>query len=335
MKRPHVRLAWREKLAIFLLIFLLNARVVFYIIVFGKLLCPKFDKAWGVSKGDHSDVSSETSNGQDVLETLAGQDLTYYFPASKRDSQILLMHYLNRMHFDAPVSPLELEIYHQMRNVIGIDPAFYEYIFTIDADTNITPDSLNRLVASAADDLSIISIRGETKLQNEDESWWTMIQVYEYQLSHHLSEAFESLFGSVTCLPSCFSLYRICTADKGRPIIISNLIIDEYAQPNIDTLPDQVHDESWKVLFSQQPRWINSMVHNLCELVLLPELFGFCCFFMLYIDLLGTLSSHSYQQESQSGDYYHDTIFTGSNPNLQALASQSVLAGVALQPLRT
>ena len=53
----------------------------------------------------------------------------------KRDSQILLMHYLNRVHFDLPMSPLELEIYHQMRNVIGIDPAFYEYIFTVDADT--------------------------------------------------------------------------------------------------------------------------------------------------------------------------------------------------------
>ena len=55
----------------------------------------------------------------------------------KRDSQILLMHYLNRVHFDNPMSPLELEIYHQMRNVIGIDPAFYEYIFTVDADTVI------------------------------------------------------------------------------------------------------------------------------------------------------------------------------------------------------
>jgi chitin synthase len=53
----------------------------------------------------------------------------------KRDSQILLLHYLNRVHFDEPMSPLELEVYHQMRNVIGIDPAFYEYIFTVDADT--------------------------------------------------------------------------------------------------------------------------------------------------------------------------------------------------------
>lgn len=53
----------------------------------------------------------------------------------KRDSQVLLLQYLNRVHFDAPMSPLELEIYHQMRNVIGIDPTFYEYIFQVDADT--------------------------------------------------------------------------------------------------------------------------------------------------------------------------------------------------------
>jgi hypothetical protein len=33
------------------------------------------------------------------------------------------------------MSPLKLEVYHQMRNVIGIDPAFYEYIFAVNADT--------------------------------------------------------------------------------------------------------------------------------------------------------------------------------------------------------
>lgn len=111
----------------------------------------------------------------------------------KRDSQILLMQYLNRVHFNAPMSPLELEIYHQMRNVIGIDPAFYEYIFTVDADTvrfvtshpqvvfntlsqSVTPHSLNRLVASSIADSNIIGICGETRLQNEEGSWWTMIQ---------------------------------------------------------------------------------------------------------------------------------------------------------------
>ncbi|KAF9241811.1 glycosyltransferase family 2 protein [Melanogaster broomeanus] len=254
----------------------------------------------------------------------------------KRDSQILLMQYLNRVHFNAPMAPLELEIYHQMRNVIGIDPAFYEYIFTVDADTVVTPPSLNRLVAASMDDSNIIGICGETKLQNEEGSWWTMIQarirthlfcaVYEYYISHHLAKSFESLFGSVSCLPGCFTLYRIRTADKGRPIFISNRVIDEYAESNVDTLhkknlfslgedrflttllmkhfptyktkfsPDAVARTmapvSWRVLFSQRRRWINSTVHNLCELAILPDLCGICCFsmrFFVYLDLISTL----------------------------------------------
>jgi hypothetical protein len=55
-----------------------------------------------------------------------------------------------------------------------------------------------------------------------------------YYISHHLSKAFESLFGSVTCLPGCFTLYRIRSADKGRPLVVSNLIIDEYAEIHVD-----------------------------------------------------------------------------------------------------
>jgi len=40
MKPPDIRLAWREKVAIFFLIFLLNVTVIFYIVEFGRLLCP-------------------------------------------------------------------------------------------------------------------------------------------------------------------------------------------------------------------------------------------------------------------------------------------------------
>jgi chitin synthase len=107
MKRPDVRLAWREKFTIFWLIFLANALIIFYIIGFGKLLCPQFDKAWLPKEvaqhtesndwwaavqgrvydltdfvhGDHSALLvGIPSNGPDTLEVLAGQDLTYYFP---------------------------------------------------------------------------------------------------------------------------------------------------------------------------------------------------------------------------------------------------------------
>lgn len=119
----------------------------------------------------------------------------------KRDSQIVLLSFLNRVHHRSPMSPLELEMFHQINNIIGVDPELYEYLLMVDADTSVKEDSLNRLVASCANDAKIAGICGETSLENEERSWWTMIQVYEYYISHHLAKSFESLFGSVTCLP--------------------------------------------------------------------------------------------------------------------------------------
>ncbi|KAK3353171.1 putative chitin synthase 6 [Lasiosphaeria hispida] len=244
----------------------------------------------------------------------------------KRDSQILLMSFLNRVHHRAPMSPLELEMFHQINNIIGVDPELYEYLLMVDADTNVREDSLNRLVAACANNAKIAGICGETSLQNEERSWWTMIQVYEYFISHHLSKAFESLFGSVTCLPGCFSMYRLRTADRGKPLIISDDVIREYSDCHVDTLhkknllslgedrflttlmtkyfpymsykfiPDAycqtAAPETWSVLLSQRRRWINSTIHNLVELMWLPEMCGFCCFsmrFVVFIDLAGTI----------------------------------------------
>lgn len=262
----------------------------------------------------------------------------------KRDSQVLLMHFLNRVHHRAPMSPMELEIFHQINNIIGVDPELYEYCFMVDADTSVKEDSLNRLVAACAADAKIAGICGETSLQNEERSWWTMIQVYEYYISHHLAKAFESLFGSVTCLPgwyvplsfyfeyvrakllSSFCMYRLRTADKGRPLIISDKVVQEYADIDVDTLhkknllslgedrflttlmtkhfptmrykfiPDAFAStaapETWSVLVSQRRRWINSTIHNLVELAALKDLCGFCCFsmrFVVLVDLLGTI----------------------------------------------
>ncbi|RYG28914.1 hypothetical protein EON81_27685, partial [bacterium] len=51
----------------------------------------------------------------------------------------------------------------------------------------------------------IMGLCGETKIANKRSSWVSMIQVFEYFISHHLSKSFESVFGGVTCLPGCFS----------------------------------------------------------------------------------------------------------------------------------
>ncbi|CEP18844.1 hypothetical protein [Parasitella parasitica] len=244
----------------------------------------------------------------------------------KRDSQMVLMRFLNKVHFDAPMTPLELEIHHQLKNVIGVNPGFYEFVLMVDADTEVLPDSLNRMVSCFVNDAKIVGLCGETMLSNEKDTWVTMIQVYEYYISHHLAKAFESLFGSVTCLPGCFCMYRIRSTTRNQPLLASNQVINDYAENHVDTLhkknllhlgedrylttlilkhfpnyktkftPDAAcmtnAPDQWPVLLSQRRRWINSTVHNLGELMFLPQLCGFCCFsmrFVVMLDLLSTL----------------------------------------------
>jgi chitin synthase len=121
-------------------------------------------------------------------------------------------------------------------------------------------------------------------------------------------------------------MYRLRTADKGKPLIISDAVIHDYSDCEVDTLhkknllslgedrylttlmmkhfpfmsykfvPDAYAQtaapETWSVLLSQRRRWINSTIHNLAELVWLKEMCGFCCFsmrFVVFIDLFGTV----------------------------------------------
>jgi hypothetical protein len=78
----------------------------------------------------------------------------------------------------------------------------------------VTEDALNRLVASAADDQSIIGICGETKLENPEGSWWTMIQVGLFGGSH--PEPHADLFlrrsTSTTSRTTCPRRSRVCLA---------------------------------------------------------------------------------------------------------------------------
>ena len=57
---------------------------------------------------------------------------------------MVLMHFLNKVHFNSHMNSLELEIYLQIKNVIGVNPSFYEYLFMADAGTVVDTLSLNR-----------------------------------------------------------------------------------------------------------------------------------------------------------------------------------------------
>jgi chitin synthase len=136
-----------------------------------------------------------------------------------------------------------------------------------------------------------------------------------------MTKAFESMFGGVTCLPGCFSMYRI-KAPKGAsgywvPILANPDIVEHYSENVVDTLHKKnllllgedrylttlmlktfpkrkniflpsavcktVVPDTFRVLLSQRRRWINSTVHNLAELVLVRDLCGTFCFSMQFV----------------------------------------------------
>lgn len=100
---------------------------------------------------------------------------------------------MGQVHFNKPMNPLELEMYHQIKNVISVNPTFYEYLFLVDADTTVDPFSESAylcvrallLLCTTRPDISVsmihdqklLGVCGETELANAKQSLITMMQV--------------------------------------------------------------------------------------------------------------------------------------------------------------
>ncbi|OCB92161.1 glycosyltransferase family 2 protein [Sanghuangporus baumii] len=248
----------------------------------------------------------------------------------KRDSQLILMNFFSRVTYNDRMSPLDFDLFRKVHILMGVTPDYFEVCLMVDADTKAYPESLKALVNCMHHDPLIMGVCGETRIANKRQSWVTAIQVYEYFISHHMSKAFESVFGGVTCLPGCFSMFRLkarkTSGDDWVPLITKPEIVREYSQSEVTTLHQKnllllgedrflttlllrtfpnrkmiflpqarcrtVVPDTFKVLLSQRRRWINSTIHNLMELVLVPNLCGTFCFsmqFVVFMDLLGTV----------------------------------------------
>ncbi|KAI9293914.1 fungal chitin synthase, partial [Neoconidiobolus thromboides FSU 785] len=247
----------------------------------------------------------------------------------KRDSQLILMRFLSNLCFNERMTPLEFDLFEKLYRLTNITADKYEMVLMVDADTMVLPDAISKMVSAMERDPTVMGLCGETKIENKRQSWVTMIQVYEYYISHHLGKAFESIFGGVTCLPGCFCMYRIKVSKPDGycvPILANPDIVKNYSSNDVSTLHKKnllllgedrylttlmlrafprrkmiyvpkaicktVVPDEFKVLLSQRRRWINSTVHNLLELVLVPQLCGiFCCSmqFVILLELLGTV----------------------------------------------
>ncbi|KAG6829551.1 hypothetical protein H0H92_004220 [Tricholoma furcatifolium] len=253
----------------------------------------------------------------------------------KRDSQLILMNFFSRVTYNDRMTPLDFDLFRKIHVLMGVTPDFFEVVLMmliidqVDADTKVFPDSLGYLVNCMHHDQMIMGVCGETRIANKRQSWVTAIQVFEYFISHHLAKAFESVFGGVSCLPGCFSMFRLkarkVSGDDWVPLIIKPEIVKEYSQSEVTTLHQKnllllgedrflttcllrtfpnrkmmflpqakcrtVVPDTFSILLSQRRRWINSTIHNLMELVLVRNLCGTFCFSMQFVVFMDLLGT--------------------------------------------
>jgi chitin synthase len=136
---------------------------------------------------DYDDATTERSKQQRVPFVLVAkcgnpweQGDTKPGNRGKRDSQIVLMAFLQKVMFDERMTTFEYEFFNSIWRVTGVSPDRYELVLCVDADTKVFPDSLTRMVSCMVHDEEIMGLCGETKIANKAETFVTMMQGWSF-----------------------------------------------------------------------------------------------------------------------------------------------------------
>ena len=241
----------------------------------------------------------------------------------KRDSQLLLFGILNRLQYHREPRAFDRKLTETFQGS-GLPLHEIEYLMAIDADTRVSDNAIKSLIYNMEKNKKILACCGETRVDNKTQSWVTMMQVYEYYSAHHTKKAFESIFGCVTCLPGCFTLYRMYTEEL-EPLLVNDTIFQGYSRNDVSSLHERnlfelgedrmlttlllqtfsgmnlsfvpeatcwtIVPHTFAILVSQRRRWINSTLHNMLELLKVKTMCGVCLCSMktvVVFDLIST-----------------------------------------------
>ena len=157
-----------------------------------------------------------------------------------------------------------------------------EIMVCVDSDTFIFPGSLRKLVQGFADP-SVGGVSGHCDVENADVNMLTRMQDVRYYFSYKIMKAAESVFGTVSCLPGCFSAYRrVCVlyvleewlnatvmGERGNfadDRSLTNRVLRDYKILYDDeALATTIAPELWRVYVRQQLRWVRSYLREIVK----------------------------------------------------------------------
>lgn len=157
-----------------------------------------------------------------------------------------------------------------------------EFMVCVDSDTFIFPGSLLKLMQGFVD-TTVGGISGHCDVENANVNMLTRMQDVRYYFSYKIMKAAESVFGTVSCLPGCFSAYRrVCVLDVlggwlNATVLgehgnfaddrsLTNKILKDYKILYDDeALATTIAPEDWRQYTRQQARWMRSYLREIVK----------------------------------------------------------------------
>jgi len=162
----------------------------------------------------------------------------------------------------------------------GVLASKNDIIIFVDSDSFVRPEAVKIIVEHFIEDPQIGAVSGNTRVENDGVNMLTKMQSARYGISYDIFKASESVFGTVTCCPGCFSAYKRKAILKvlrkwrfqtflgsrstfGDDRSLTNFVMRTrkvvYCRSAIATT---IVPERFKKLFNQQLRWKKSWIRE-------------------------------------------------------------------------
>jgi len=129
-----------------------------------------------------------------------------------------------------------------------------EIIVFVDSDSFIKKDTLHLLVLHFLMDKKVGAVSGNTTVENKDKNFLTKMQSARYGISYDIFKASESVLGTVTCCPGCFSAYRKEALVKVLSLWRNQMFFGSKSTFGDDRSLTNFVLRNWKVVYCQKAK---------------------------------------------------------------------------------